>query len=178
MTYGDRFERALIYAARLHREQKRKTTDIPYVTHLLAVASLVGEAGGSEDAVIAALLHDAVEDQGGQKVLEDIRQQFGDRVGDIVWECTDADQMPKPPWRERKEAYIRHLAHALPESRLVSCADKLHNARSIVADLHIQGKASFDKFKGGLEGTLWYYRAICNTLAQQSEEQLAGVSES
>src|SRR6266480_4106714 len=106
---GDRFERALVYATRLHREQRRKGSGTPYAAHLLGVASLVLEDGGAEDEAIAALLHDAVEDQGGQRTLRRIRQLFGERVARIVAACSDTDVTPKPPWRERKDAYIAHL---------------------------------------------------------------------
>lgn len=161
--YGPRFDDALVYAAQAHREQIRKGSGIPYVTHLLAVAAIVGEQGGSEDEVIAALLHDAVEDQGGQARLDDIRARFGDAVADIVWGCTDADTVPKPPWRERKERYIAHLAEATPSIRLVSSADKLHNARAILADLRVVGPALWERFTGGRDGTLWYYCALADT---------------
>ena len=102
--YGERFEKALVYAARLHKDQRRKGSGIPYVTHLLAVAAIVGENGGTEDEVIAALLHDAPEDHGGRERLEDIRERFGDRVAEIVAGCTDTYEEPKPAWRQRKEA--------------------------------------------------------------------------
>jgi GTP pyrophosphokinase len=160
MEYGERFEEALVLAARLHRTQRRKSTEVPYVTHLLAVASLVGEAGGSEDEVIAALLHDAVEDQGGRETLDEIRARFGEHVADTVDACTDAYEVPKPPWRDRKERYVAHLAAASASARLVSCADKLHNARSIVSDLRVDGEDTWPRFRGGKEGTLWYYRSL------------------
>src|SRR3712207_2491416 len=109
MTYGERFEEALKYAARLHRTQKRKGTNIPYVTHLLAVAAIVGENGGTEDEVIAALLHDAVEDQGGAATREEIRRRFGDAVASIVEGTSDTDAVPKPPWPERKQIGRAHV---------------------------------------------------------------------
>jgi (p)ppGpp synthase/HD superfamily hydrolase len=102
VPYTEKFERALDYAARLHKYQCRKGTSIPYITHLLAVASLVGENGGTEEEVVAALLHDAPEDQGGEATLEDIRTNFGDEVAKTVDGCTDTYEDPKPPWRERK----------------------------------------------------------------------------
>jgi len=160
VPYGPRFAAALAYAARVHAVQFRKGTSIPYVTHLLAVAAIVGEGGGSEDEVIAALLHDAVEDQGGLTRLADIRARFGEAVAAIVWGCTDAIVVPKPPWRARKEVYIAHLANAAPGVLRVSSADKLHNARSILADLRVSGPALWDRFTGGQAGTLWYYRAL------------------
>ncbi len=135
-----RFEEALSFAARLHEQQKRKGTDIPYVSHLLAVAAIVLEDGGDEDEAVAALLHDAVEDQGGKATLQVIRKRFGDRVAGIVAGYTDSDETPKPPWRERKEKYIAHLRHAPHEVLRVSVADKLHNARAILRDLRKHGE--------------------------------------
>jgi (p)ppGpp synthase/HD superfamily hydrolase len=167
VPYGPRFEEALLYAARVHAVQRRKGTAIPYVTHLLAVAAIVGENGGTEDEVIAALLHDAVEDQGGEARLADVRARFGVEVAAIVWGCTDAETKPKPPWRARKEAYIAHLADATTSVLLVSSADKLHNARAILADLRTQGAALWGRFNGGKEGTLWYYRALADAYARR-----------
>ncbi len=155
-----RFQQALLYAAQLHATQLRKGTQIPYVAHLLAVAALVLEAGGDEDQAIAALLHDAPEDQGGRAVLEEIHLRFGERVAEIVDGLTDTYEHPKPPWRERKQAYLEHLRHAPAEVRLVSLADKLHNARSILCDLRNSGNHTWQRFKGGKEGTLWYYRSL------------------
>ncbi len=159
-----RFEDALIFAARLHAAQTRKATQTPYIAHLLSVTALVLEAGGDEETAIAALLHDAVEDQGGRKTLDEIRRRFGERVAHIVDECSDAYTVPKPPWRERKESYIAHLREASPEARLVSLADKLHNARSILRDLRMDGSRVWEKFNGGKEGTLWYYHTLVDTL--------------
>ena len=160
MPYGEKFEEALVYAADAHRDQVRKGTGIPYVTHLLAVAAIVGENGGTEDEVIAALLHDAPEDAGGEERLTDIRSRFGEEVAGIVAGCTDTYEDPKPPWQERKEAYIAHLVEAPPSVRLVSAADKLHNARSILRDLRAEGEAVWRRFTGTKEETLWYYRAL------------------
>ncbi len=160
MTLTPRFEQALNYTCIVHGGHTRKGTSIPYVAHLLAVASLALENGADEDTAIAALLHDAVEDAGGQDRADDIRVRFGDRVVEIVLGCTDADVIPKPPWQERKEAYIQHLAEASPETLLVSCCDKLHNSRSIVSDLRAIGGDLWSRFKGGKDGTLWYYRAL------------------
>ena len=149
-----------MFATQLHDGHRRKATDVPYVTHLLAVASLVGEAGGTENEVIAALLHDAVEDCGGQTTLDKIREMFGDEVAQIVLGCSDTDEMPKPPWKQRKEAYIQHVADASESILLVSCADKLHNARCILADFREIGDAVWDKFAATKEQTLWYYRSL------------------
>ena len=160
MSYGKKLEEALGYAARVHRDQVRKGSSVPYVTHLLAVAAIVGENGGTEDEVVAALLHDAPEDRGGEARLAEIRERFGDEVADIVAGNTDTFEDPKPPWRERKEAYVAHVAHAPRSVRLVSAADKLHNARSVLADLRSLGEDLWPRFNGGKEGTLWYYRAL------------------
>lgn len=159
-----RFERALVLANRLHARQKRKGTDVPYVAHLMTVSGMVLEAGGDEDMAIAALLHDAVEDQGGKPTLRMIRKKFGKRVADIVAGCTDSDTVPKPPWRLRKETYIKHLRHASPEIRLVSASDKLHNARAVLGDYRQVGEALWPRFTGQREGTLWYYRSLVDTL--------------
>lgn len=155
-----RFEQALVYATRLHAKQTRKGGNVPYISHLLSVAALVLEDGGDEDEAIAALLHDAVEDQGGQATRKDILDMFGERVTEIVDGCTDADTIPKPPWQERKQQYIEKLRHASASVRRVALADKLHNARSILSDLSREGEATWEKFKGGKSGTLWYYRAL------------------
>ena len=150
-----------MFASQLHADQKRKGTTIPYVAHLLAVTALVIENGGKEDEAIAALLHDAVEDQGGQQTRDEIRRRFGDKVVSILDGCTDTDQVPKPPWRKRKEEYIARLREELSDSvRLVSLADKVHNARTIIADHSQIGDAVWRRFKGGKEGTLWYYRSL------------------
>lgn len=166
---SDRFSDALAYAANLHREQVRKANGTPYIAHLLAVTSLVLEAGGDEDQAIAALLHDAVEDQGGRKRLEEIRSRYGQQVARIVEGCTDSFETPKPDWRLRKEAYLKHLPVAGDDVLLVSLADKLHNARSIVRDLRSQGDDVWSRFKGGRDGTLWYYRSLAELYARLSK---------
>lgn len=160
MAYGEKFEEALLYAARLHRDQKRKGTNIPYINHLLAVTAIVGENHGTEDEVVAALLHDAPEDQGGKERLEDIRARFGEGVTEIVDGCVDTYEEPKPAWRPRKEAYVERMPSEPASVQLVSAADKLHNARSILTDLRDLGEDLWDRFTGGKEGTLWYYRAL------------------
>jgi (p)ppGpp synthase/HD superfamily hydrolase len=157
---GERFEKALVYAARLHARQAQKGTGRPYVGHLLGVASIVIRSGGDEDQAIAALLHDAVEDQGGLPTLREIRRRFGARVARIVEGCSDSFTTPKPPWRERKEKYIAHVRHSPADVRLVSAADKLDNSRTIVADLRRIGDRVWARFKGRKHGTLWYYREI------------------
>ena len=161
-----RFEEALIFATQLHAEQRRKGSDVPYIAHLLAVTSIVLENGGNEDEAIAGLLHDAIEDQGGAATREEIRRRFGDTVVDIVNGCTDADVTPKPPWRVRKEEYIEHLHVASSSVRLVSAADKLHNARAVLGDYRELGEMLWRRFHGGREGTLWYYRSVTDALRQ------------
>ncbi len=157
---GPRFLRAFQFAAAKHKSQTRKASTIPYIAHLMGVASLVLEAGGDEDLAIAALLHDVVEDCGGVPMLQEVRHKFGPRVAKVVDGCTDADTVPKPPWRERKEKYIRHLKKADADTRLVSAADKLNNVRSIVSDYRAIGESVWSRFNGGREGTLWYYRTL------------------
>ena len=170
--FGSRFEEALQWATQLHAGQSRKGTRIPYISHLLSVAALVIEDGGDEDEAIAALLHDAVEDQGGLQTREEIRRRFGDRVVSIVDGCTDAFSSPKPPWRERKEKHIENVRCAAPEVLRVSVADKLHNARSILDDLRRDGDTTWSRFRGGKDGTLWYYRTMTRALEQVGSSRL------
>jgi GTP pyrophosphokinase len=166
VAYSERFEAALVYAAQLHRHQTRKATSAPYVTHLLAVASLVGEHTDDEDAAIAALLHDAIEDQGHASPRETIGERFGERVLLIVEACTDADVVPKPPWRPRKERYVARLRDPQTPTMalLVSAADKLHNARCTLADVRRMGPAAFVKFNADASNVLWYYNAVWEAL--------------
>lgn len=171
---SSRFEEALTYAFRLHKGQVRKGSGVPYLSHLLAVAALVLEYGGDEDQAIAALLHDAVEDQGGLPTLDDIRSRFGARVAGMVEACSDSFETPKPPWRERKERYIARLPEKLPDARLVSLADKVHNARTILADHARMGEEIWGRFKGGKDGTLWYYRELASTFRASGNEVLIG----
>jgi len=164
-TPTPRLAEALLFALEKHADQSRKGTAIPYVTHLLAVAALVGESGGSEEEMLAALLHDAVEDGGGAPVLGEIRQRFGNGVAEIVDACTDDDSGgEKAPWLERKRAHLEHLAKAPLNVLRVACADKLHNASAIARDFRDQGPAVFQRFRGDREGTLWYYRSLARIL--------------
>lgn len=172
MILSDRFRDALGYALELHRDQRRKGTQVPYVAHLLAVSAIALEHGASEDEAIAALLHDAVEDQGGQATLAEIRRRFGEEVAAIVEGCTDADTLPKPPWRARKEAYIAHVRGAPQSVRLVSCSDKLHNARAILADYRVMGDNLWSRFTGAREGTLWYYRSLVEAYREHGSTPL------
>jgi len=157
---GPRFQRAFEFAAKQHSGQTRKASTIPYIAHLMGVASLVFEAGGDEDLAIAALLHDVVEDCGGAPMLKQIRRRFGSRVAKIVDGCTDAYGLPKPPWHERKVSYINRLKKEDDETRLVSAADKLNNVRSILSDYRTIGESVWSRFHGGRDGTLWYYRTL------------------
>jgi (p)ppGpp synthase/HD superfamily hydrolase len=170
---GDRFARALDLAFELHREQTRKGSGVPYFGHLLGVTSVVIETGGSEDQAIAALLHDAVEDQGGHSTLERIRAEFGDPVAAIVEECSDSFGDPKPPWRERKERYLEHLEHASEASLQVSLADKLHNMRTILVDYREVGEKLWNRFNAGRDEVLWYYRSLAATFARLRAGALA-----
>jgi len=170
---GDRYVAALELTVSLHAHQARKGNRLPYVAHLLAVSSLVLEHGGDEDQAIAALLHDAPEDQGGEATLARIRDEFGDRVAGIVAACSDTFESPKPPWRARKERYIAALDGKGPDVWPVTLADKVHNARTIVADLRADGPATLDRFNGGRDGTLWYYRTLADRLAVLAPGALA-----
>jgi (p)ppGpp synthase/HD superfamily hydrolase len=173
MLLSARFEEALRYACVIHAGQTRKSTEVPYVAHLLAVAALALETGATEDEAIAALLHDAAEDCGGRERLDDVRLRFGEPVARVVEECTDTFERAKPPWRPRKEAYLRHLGKTTCTSALVvSCCDKLHNARSILADLRRQGEATWSKFNGGRDGTLWYYRSLVDAFRGRVDPRL------
>lgn len=164
----NRFVEALGYAAELHLHQRRKGKGQPYVGHLLGVAAIVIQHGGGEDEVIAALLHDAVEDQGGLPRLDEIREKFGERVARVVDGCTDSYEVSgeKRDWLERKRAYIAKVAHESADVQLVSAADKLANAREILADYRVEGDAVFKRFQGRKEGTLWYYRALVDVFRQ------------
>jgi HD domain len=173
VEHPGRLEKAFAEACELHRTQCRKGTTIPYVSHLMSVAALVLENGGDEDEAIAALLHDAAEDQGGKETLERIRQQFGDRVADIVDGCTDTYDKPKPAWKGRKEAYIRHLPVAPRSVRLVAAADKLHNARCVLADYRVIGEELWKRFDDRpREDTLWYHRAVTEALQKAGSNPL------
>jgi len=161
-----RFAEALVYAAEAHAGQTRKGTSVPYVAHVLAVAALTLEHGASEDEAIGALLHDAVEDCGGLDRLRDVRERFGPAVAEIVLGCSDTTETPKPPWKERKQTYLHDLDAASPSVLLVSACDKLHNVRSLLVAVRNDGEAAWSQFKGGKDGTLWYYRAALAVFAR------------
>ena len=162
MTLTHRLEDALAFSRSLHSGHLRKGTEVPYLAHLMSVSAIVLEHGGTEDEAIAALLHDAIEDQGGATARAEIEARFGEDVAAIVVGCTDSDETPKPPWRPRKEAYVAHIAGASASVRLVSTADKLHNARAILSDHREVGDALWSRFNVGPEEILWYYRALVN----------------
>ncbi len=189
--YSARVGEALTLAAVLHAEQPRKGTSIPYVSHLVAVAALVMEDGGDENDVIAALLHDAVEDQGGTETAAVIREQFGDQVADVVIECSDAAPEAgdeKPPWHERKRHHLAGIADMSASALRVSAADKLHNVQSTLSDVRRYGTSVWDRFKTGREGFLWYHNEVLAVLLRrtpdsrsvqrlsQALEELAGIS--
>lgn len=168
--YSARLGDALALAVQLHRDQSRKGTSIPYVSHLMAVAALVMEDGGDEDGVIAALLHDAVEDQGGSSTAALIRDQFGAHVADVVVECSDAapeDGQEKSPWYDRKRHHLATLANMSSSALRVTAADKLHNVQSTLFDVRTDGASVWDRFKTGRDGFLWYHREVLAALRLQ-----------
>jgi (p)ppGpp synthase/HD superfamily hydrolase len=156
------FSDALVYAADVHAGQLRKGGDVPYLAHLLGVTALVLEDGGSEDEAIAALLHDALEDRGDRTSFEDIRDRFGEPVALIVRACSDTEVRPKPPWDERKRAYLERLETEPPEVLRVSVADKLYNARAIVLDHRQIGDQVWERFGSGRPSQMWYYRSVAD----------------
>ena len=169
MKLSEKFEEALVYATRAHGDQMRKKTGIPFIAHILGVAAIAMEYGANETEAIGALLHDTVEDCGGAERLCDIRETFGDDVAMIVDGCTDTYETPKPPWLERKRAYIEHLKESDSSTRLVSASDKLHNTRAILAELRRHGLEVFDRFSGKKAGTLWYYRTLVTAFRRHGD---------
>src|SRR4051794_11552311 len=159
---GERFVDALGYATRAHAGQRRANDGQPYIAHLLRVAGLVIQDGGSEDEAIAALLHDAVEDQGGVERLSDIRGRYGGAVADIVDERTDSYGEPRPPWRRRKEEYVASLDEASEGALLVSIADKLDNTRSMIRGYHIRGEEQWSGNGKSAEDVRWYYPTLAS----------------
>lgn len=162
---SERFDAALAFASQLHRGQFRKGSAIPYVSHLLAVASLVIEQGGDEDVAIAALLHDAIEDQGGAETREAIKARFGQRVADLVDEVSDTEVTPKPPWRARKELYLARIRSMSPGALLIACADKLHNARCTLTDFRQHGEKLWERFNAGKADQAWFYERFSEEAA-------------
>ena len=169
---GPRLQKAFRYAAEKHAGQTRKQTAVPYLSHLMAVTSLVLEGGGDEDMAIAALLHDVVEDCGGMPRLREVHKMFGTRVAKIVEGCTDSFVDPKLPWIVRKKEYLERLKHEDAETRLVSASDKLHNVRTVIADYRQDGESIWKRFSGGRDGTLWYYRALSDEFQQRKANRI------
>lgn len=163
-AYTGRFDDAVAFALDAFRPVTRKGSAIPYVTHLFAVTALVGEHGGDEDQLCAAMLHDWLEDVEGAE-LPVLEARFGERVARMVAALSDSVGHPKPPWKPRKEAYLAHLRYQPDDVKLVSCADKLHNCRTLVMDVRAHGPGTFERFTGKQDGTLWYYRAVTDALA-------------
>jgi len=155
-----RFEEAFRYAHEVHASQTRKGTTAPYIGHLIGVASIVLDDGGGEDEAIAALLHDTPEDHGGRARLEEIRAKFGEAVAHIVEDCTDSWETPKPPWIDRKKAYIEHARHLPPPSLRVSAADKVHNSYAILRDLRNMGEQVWERFNAGPDDVMAYYESL------------------
>ena len=173
---SDRFADALTFAETLHRRQRRKGNDIPYVAHLLAVTATVLEWGGDEDTAIAALLHDAVEDQGGMETATAIRSRFGDRVADLVLHCTDsvtADPGEKLPWLDRKTAYPARLGGA--GAALITAADKLHNLTATIRDVRAHGRQTLDRFNDP-DRIVWYYQSVVEALSHHDMPLVAELS--
>jgi len=169
---GPRLQRAFHYAAEKHAGQTRKQSAVPYLSHLMAVTSLVLEGGGDEDMAIAALLHDVVEDCGGMPRLREIRRIFGARVAKMVEGCTDSFSDPKLAWIIRKKEYLQRLKHEDAETRLVSASDKLHNVRTVIADYRRDGESIWKRFSGGRDGTLWYYRALSDEFQRRKPNRI------
>lgn len=163
--YTRRFDEAVALAVDSFRGVERKGSRVPYITHLMSVCALVGEHGGDEDQLITAVLHDWLEDIPSANV-DMLEARFGPRVARMVLALSDSTGEPKPPWRERKERYLAHLRHEPADVRLVSCADKLHNCRSIRQDLRLAGPVVFERFQGRREGTLWYYGELVTALSE------------
>jgi (p)ppGpp synthase/HD superfamily hydrolase len=161
------FVDAVAYATQIHLDQARKGSGVPYVGHLLGVCALVLEEGGAEDEAIAALLHDAGEDQGGEVRLRDIRERYGLNVESIVRACSDTLLSKKPDWQARKEQYIGHLEHQTRSVLLVSLADKLFNARAILRDYLTEGEALWERFTGKRDAQLWYYRSLSDLFSRR-----------
>jgi GTP pyrophosphokinase len=159
-TLTSRFDEAFLYAHETHGTHTRKGNGVPYIGHLMGVASIVIDDGGTEDEAIAALLHDAPEDRGGRERLEDIRKRFGDAVATIVEDCTDSWTMPKAPWAERKQKYAEHARTLPPSSLRVSAADKVHNAYAILRDLRNVGDKVWERFNASADDIVAYYQAL------------------
>jgi (p)ppGpp synthase/HD superfamily hydrolase len=164
LILSTRYDAAMAFALEKHRAQVRKESNVPYATHLISVSALVGEFGGDEEQMIAGLLHDVIEDQDVQPA--ELEQRFGARVARIVVGCTDSVATPKPPWKQRKENYLKALATKHPDIKLVSACDKLHNATAIARDLCDPqvGPNVWGRFTAEKEQVRWYYRSLVEAL--------------
>ena len=169
--YGRTLDEALVFVAEAFRTKTRKGTDIPYLTHLMAVMALVGEFGGSEEQMIAALLHDTLEDIEGI-TRDDLELRFGGPVTDMVVALSDTTEHPKPDWRTRKTRYLARLAEEGPWVKLVSAADKLHNLQCLRRDLDRHGDKVWDRFNAGKEDQLWYYHSVVEALGHGWKDPL------
>jgi GTP pyrophosphokinase len=165
-TLSHRFDEAFEYAHKIHGAQTRKTTPVPYLAHLMGVASIVLDDGGTEDEAIAGLLHDAAEDAGGRERVDDIRKRFGDAVAKIVEDCTDSWSTPKEPWAERKRRYAEHARAIPPSSLRVSAADKVHNAYAILRDLRNEGEKVWERFNAGPDDVVAYYHSLVRSFRE------------
>lgn len=163
--YSERLDRAVALVTEAFRTHYRKGSGVPYLTHLFQVMVTVGEYGGDEDQMIAALLHDYLEDVKGA-TGEELEERFGPRVRRLVEQLSDTTEHPKPPWRERKVTYLDELRYEPAELKLISASDKLHNARSILRDLHLIGEELWERFTGKKDGSLWYYEAVVDALGE------------
>ena len=165
-TLSARFGDAFKYAHEIHAAQTRKGSASPYIGHLMGVASIVLDDGGNEDEAIGALLHDAAEDHGGRKRLEDIRARFGDAVARIVEDCTDSWETPKPPWADRKREYVDRARALPPGSLRVAAADKVHNAYAILRDLRNVGDEVWTRFNAPADDVLAYYEGLVRSMRE------------
>jgi len=166
-NFSPLFEEALLFASKTHASQMRKSSEVPYIAHVLGVTALVLEDGGSEIEAIAALLHDAAEDQGGKEMLETIRLKFGEKVAQIVLECSDTLETPKPAWKNRKQNHLDSLQDALPETIRIILADKLYNSRTLLRSLREHGSSIWKNFNGDRDGTIWYYKQMLALLRER-----------
>lgn len=169
--YSERLDQALGFVAAAFRRQVRKGSGVPYLSHLLQVAATVAEHGGDEEQIVAALCHDYLEDIEGAH-RDELARRFGDRVARFVEALSDTTSQPKPPWKQRKVAYLERLRDEPPELKLISAADKLHNASAIVRDRRLVGEAVWERFTPTRDETLWYYREVIVSLSSGWEHPL------
>ena len=176
MNLSPLFYRAINHVTDLHNGQVRKGSDTPYVSHLFGVASIVLDFGGDEEQAIAALFHDAIEDQGNKITLDEIEETYGARVRKIVSECTEVEGqegVAKPPWKDRKDAYIAAMTKKSEDTLLVACADKLHNLLSMAEDYKALGEELWSKFKGGKDGTFWFNEKLSDIFNDRLDNPIA-----